>query len=64
MKIGLLGGACEGHTQCHIVDPDLFPIDDDGFSTVGDELDVPDGEETLAELGVAACPVRALKVMT
>ncbi|WP_166462943.1 ferredoxin [Amycolatopsis acidicola] len=63
MKIGLAPGACEGHAQCSVIDPDLFPLDDDGFSAVGPEKEVPPGEEDTAETGVDACPVRALRVL-
>ncbi len=41
---------------------DLFPLDDDGRSAVGPDREVPAGEEDVARLGVAACPVRALAV--
>jgi len=42
---------------------DLFPLHDDGFSAVGPDSEVPPGEEDTARLGVAACPVRALRVL-
>lgn len=63
MRIALDRPACEGHGQCGVVDMDLFPLDDDGFSAVGPDSEVPAGEEDTARLGVAACPVRALKVL-
>ena len=62
MRIGVDRGVCEGHGQCSVVDMDLFPLDDDGYSAVGPATDVPEGEEDTARLGVAACPVRALRV--
>jgi ferredoxin len=34
---------CVGHAQCHAVDPETFPIDDDGYSTLTSRS-VPDGE--------------------
>jgi ferredoxin len=60
VKIGVDRTACEGHAQCSIVDFDIFPLDDDGFSAVGVASDVPVGEEETALRGIAACPVRAL----
>lgn len=62
MRISVDNAACEGHAQCSVVDPDLFPLDDDGYSAAGTDRPVPPGEEDLAELGVAACPVRALRI--
>jgi hypothetical protein len=29
MKVWLERDKCAGHAQCHAVNPDLFPIDDD-----------------------------------
>lgn len=63
MKIGVDREVCEGHGQCSVVDMDLFPLDDDGYSAVGPAADVPEGEEQVARLGVAACPVHALRVL-
>ena len=34
MKVWLERDKCAGHAQCHAVNPDLFPIDDDGYSTL------------------------------
>ncbi|MFI5609954.1 ferredoxin [Amycolatopsis sp. NPDC051903] len=63
MKIGQVRDVCQGHAQCYIIDPDLFPLNEDGFSGVGAEQEVPPGEEDTAELGVDACPVAALRVL-
>ncbi|WP_214404890.1 ferredoxin [Pseudonocardia lacus] len=62
MRIGVDPAVCDGHGQCSVVDMDLFPLDDDGRSAVGPDREVPAGEEDVARLGVAACPVRALAV--
>jgi ferredoxin len=63
MRIGLARDVCEAHGQCSIVDLDLFPLDDDGFSAVEPDQQVAAGEEAAAQRGVDACPVRALKVL-
>lgn len=60
MRISVDSEVCEGHGQCMVVDLDLFPLDDDGYSAVGTDREVPEGEEDLARLGVSACPVQAL----
>jgi ferredoxin len=62
VKIGVDREVCEGHGQCSVIDMDLFPLDDDGYSAVGAAADVPVGEEETARLGASACPVRALQV--
>jgi ferredoxin len=61
MKIRLEPGKCAGHAQCHAAAPGLFGIDDDGYSVVT-TLEVPAGDEALAQDGVAACPELALVI--
>jgi ferredoxin len=60
MKISVDSSTCEAHGQCYVVDPELFPLDDEGYSAVGVGKQVPAGKEDQARLGVAACPVMAL----
>jgi ferredoxin len=62
MKISVDPDVCDGHGQCSIVDPDLFPLDDDGYCDIGRGKPVPAGQEAIARDGVAACPVSALTV--
>ena len=48
-----------GHAQCYAVDPELFPIDDQGYSVL-EERQVAAGDEQRTREGVAACPEAAL----
>ena len=59
MKIRLESSKCVGHAQCYAVDPELFPIDDSGYSTL-EERQVRPEDAQLARDGVAACPEMAL----
>ena len=59
MKIRLEQSKCVGHAQCYAVDPELFPIDDSGYSTL-EEHEVRQEDEQLPRDGVAACPELAL----
>lgn len=59
MKIRLEQSKCVGHAQCYAVDPELFPIDDSGYSTL-EEREVRPEDEALIRDGVAACPEIAL----
>ncbi|MET0191363.1 ferredoxin [Pseudonocardia sediminis] len=63
MRIGVNSEVCEAHGQCSVVDMDLFPLDDDGYSALGPDATVPEGEEDVAKIGVESCPVRALSVL-
>ena len=59
MKVRLDKAKCVGHAQCYAVDPELFPIDDDGYSIL-EEHEVAPGDEDVTRDGVAACPELAL----
>lgn len=59
MKVRLEQSKCVGHAQCYAVDPELFPIDDSGYSTL-EEREVRPEDERLTRDGVAACPELAL----
>jgi ferredoxin len=52
---------CGAHGQCNWINPQLFPLDDEGYSAVGDLL-VPDGAEPDARRAAAACPAAAISV--
>jgi ferredoxin len=59
VKIRVDNAKCTGHAQCYAVDPDLFPIDDDGYSILKPR-EVRPGDESATREGVAACPEQAL----
>jgi ferredoxin len=59
MRVRLLSEKCAGHAQCHAVDPQAFPIDDDGYSTLATHSVTVDELPTVRD-GVAACPELAL----
>jgi ferredoxin len=59
MRIRVDRSKCSGHALCATAAPDLYTLDDDGYSNVG-KLDVPAGMEELARRGMAACPELAI----
>lgn len=62
MKISVDNDQCGAVGQCYEVDPELFPLDEDGYSAVGDGREVPPGAEETAQIGVDSCPMAALYV--
>jgi len=62
VKVWVDNQRCEAHGQCNLVDEELFPLDDDGYSTLGAGVDVPPGQEQTARLGVDSCPLQALRL--
>ena len=61
MKVRLEQSRCVGHAQCYAVDPNLFPIDESGYSTL-EEHEVSPEDEQLVRDGVASCPEMALVI--
>ncbi|MBX5489130.1 hypothetical protein MHAS_00665 [Mycolicibacterium hassiacum DSM 44199] len=59
MRIRLDREKCAGHALCHAVDPHLFPIDDEGYSCLGERVVAPEEEDRVRQ-GVLACPESAL----
>jgi ferredoxin len=62
MKIHVSQVECAGHGQCALVNAELFPLDDDGFSAI-DERDVPTGLEADARRGAESCPSQAISIV-
>jgi ferredoxin len=52
---------CQGHAMCYGVDPELFPLDEQGFSAVS-ERTIADPDLDAARRAVEACPERAISV--
>jgi ferredoxin len=59
MKVRLDAERCVGHAQCYAVHPELFPINDDGYSVLETHAVKPEDEQRTRN-GVAACPELAL----
>ena len=59
MKVQLDRAKCTGHAQCNAVAPELFPIDDLGYSVLEQHTVEPEYEEA-TRAGVNACPEGAL----
>jgi ferredoxin len=59
MKVRLEQSRCVGHAQCYAVVPELFAIDDSGYSIL-EAHEVKPGDEEKTRDGVAACPELAL----
>lgn len=63
MKIRVDQDLCTGHARCGAVAPELFDLDEVGYSAV-DGIEVPPGLEELARRGADACPERAITLTT
>jgi ferredoxin len=52
VRISVDNQTCEAHGQCNTIDPDLFTLDDEGYSNIGIGRDVPPDKEVAAEQGI------------
>jgi ferredoxin len=43
VKVRVEHSRCVGHAQCYAVDPEIFPIDDSGYSTLEEHEVAPQG---------------------
>ncbi|MFB4298762.1 ferredoxin [Actinomadura sp. NTSP31] len=61
MKVTIDEDRCRGHGICCTVCPEVFDLNDDGYSEVLTP-EVPAGSETAVRAAVAQCPERAIVV--
>jgi ferredoxin len=59
MKISVDRERCQGHGRCALLVPEIFDLDEEGFSVVIRE-DVPEAAAADAKEAVANCPERAI----
>ena len=52
---------CQGHARCWAEYPELFELDEDGYSAISTR-EVPAGMEELASRAAHACPERAIEI--
>ncbi|KKD06645.1 ferredoxin [Streptomyces sp. WM6386] len=50
---------CQGHALCSMSDPEMFPLDDLGYSAL-EPAEVAEADEARVRLIISACPERAL----
>ncbi|MGV0836905.1 ferredoxin [Mycolicibacterium thermoresistibile] len=53
---------CEGHARCYNIAPDLFDVDDDGYSVV-DEMVIPEDRHDDAREAAGSCPRQAIRLV-
>ena len=62
MRIKLNSEACEGHGRCYVLAPALFGADDEGYSVLKVDTDVPPELERDARLAANSCPEFAIEI--
>ncbi|HEV8421231.1 MAG TPA: ferredoxin [Actinomycetota bacterium] len=62
MKVKVDREKCQGHNRCHALAPQIFDVDELGYSVVLVD-EIPAGLEDLALKAVRNCPERAISVV-
>ena len=62
MRVQVDQTACEGHSRCFAIAPELFDVDDYGVASALNDGVVPPGLESKAHLAAANCPEHAISV--
>jgi ferredoxin len=60
MRVHVDPEKCQGHNRCYALAPELFEIDENGYSSEVNGGVVPHGLEDKARLAVANCPEYAI----
>jgi ferredoxin len=60
MKVRVDADRCDGFGECAHHLPEVFVLDEWGFSTAVGDGEVPPGQEALARRAIEACPVYAI----
>jgi ferredoxin len=63
MRIRVDRDKCRGHNRCYALAPQLFDVDDLGYSTAKNEGRVPRADEKTARLVLDNCPEYAIEVV-
>ena len=63
MRIDFDRDACQGHNRCHLLAPELFDVDDEGYAVLTATGDVPDELTAKARLAADNCPEYAITLV-
>lgn len=61
MKVIVEQAKCAGHGRCAAVAPEVFTLDEMGYSAIS-QKQVPPGLEASARRGARACPERIIRI--
>ncbi len=63
MKINVNRAKCQGHAMCFANGPDVYPLDDLGYTALDGEVEVPDSLAEQARRGALVCPERVITIV-
>jgi ferredoxin len=62
MRVQVDPALCQGHARCWDICPEVFTIDDDGYSSVS-EAEVPAAFDAKVREAASNCPERAISIV-
>jgi ferredoxin len=62
LRVTVDNAVCQGHAQCHHICPEVFDIDDAGYSILRTDV-VPPGQEAAARDAELSCPEGAIHIV-
>jgi ferredoxin len=62
MKVNVDETKCQGHSRCYIIAPEIFEVDDYGYSHSKFTDDLPKDLEEKAKLACENCPEFAIEI--
>jgi len=62
LKISVNRGKCSGHARCAMKGPDVYELDDEGYSISDGKIVTDESLRTQVMQGMKACPERAITV--
>jgi ferredoxin len=62
LRVRVEAERCQGHNRCHAIAPELFELDDYGYSRAAGDGAVPPHLQDKARLAVKNCPEHAVQL--
>jgi len=53
---------CQGHARCNAVAPEVYPLDELGYTNLDGEIEVPDELAEAALRGARSCPEMVITI--
>jgi ferredoxin len=63
LRISVDQSRCAGHARCFATAPEIFEIDDDGYTALNGVVEVDGPAEQDARFGAAACPEKIITIL-
>ena len=63
MRIHVDQAKCQGHAMCNMTSPEVYELDELGYTALDGDIEIPDALADHARRGAAVCPERAITIV-